>query len=91
MLYLIHYDRKQSKVLSFKEYQDFQHSQAFDDRLALEIEHNIQDGEQEIVLLEAANKQQLKRTHPKYVPASDGEKLLLAGLAVALLAALSRA
>ena len=89
MLFLIHYDRKASKVLNFREYQDGERQRAQQDRFAMEMQHNLRTGDHEIVLLEAADKAQLRKSHPKYVPMSDGEKLFWAGAAALLLAALS--
>jgi hypothetical protein len=88
MLFLVHYDRQKSKVMSFKEYQEADRSIAYQDRLALEIQHNIRGGLQEIVLLEAVDKDQLRKTHPKYVTNSRGETLFIAAAVVGLLALL---
>jgi hypothetical protein len=68
MLFLIHYDRLQTKIVSFTEYKDSERAHANQARLELEIQYNQHNGTQEIVLLEAVNKAQLKKTHPKYVP-----------------------
>jgi hypothetical protein len=89
MLFLIHYDRKNSKVLTRKEYQDNERAIAVQDRLAMERLHNLKGGEQEIVLLEAVDAAQLRKTHPKYVPMPDVERLFWAGAAALLMAALS--
>jgi hypothetical protein len=86
MLFLVHYDRKKSKVVSFKEYQDSQRPLAHQEHLALEMQHNVTDGTQEIVLLEASDKNQLRKTHPKYVTSSNGEILFMAGLVLGALA-----
>lgn len=90
MLYLIHYDRKKSELISRTEYLDSQRELALSDRLSLELEYNQYSGEREIVLLEAENIEQLRRTHSKYAPYSTGEKFFLAALAVGVLALLTR-
>jgi hypothetical protein len=89
MLFLVHYDRKESKVMFFKEYQDSERVLAYQEQLALEMKHNLRDGSQEIVLLEASNKDQLLKTHPKYyVGSTNGEKLFIAALVLGMLALL---
>lgn len=90
MLYLIHYDRKKSQLISRQEYPESARETAFYDRHKLEMQYNQFSGEHEIVLLEAASLEQLRQTHSKYVPYSTGEKLFLTVLAVGLLAALAR-
>lgn len=89
MLFLIHYDRKNMKVLDRREYPNSAREQAFMDRLALEMQHNQKAGDQEIVLLEADNKEQLRKTHPKYVPYTSTEKLFLGVAVIGILAALT--
>lgn len=89
MLFLIHYDRKNLKVLDFREYPDEARSQAFQERLEMEIQLNPKSGDQEIVLLEAESKEQLRKTHPKYVPYSKAEKLFLGVAVIGILAALT--
>ena len=89
MLFLIHYDRKNLKVLDFREYSEAKRAQALQERLALEIQHNPKSGDQEIVLLEAQSKEQLRKTHPKYVPYTSAEKLFLGVAVIGILAALT--
>ena len=79
MFYLVHYDRVQSKVLSFTEFQDSERQQALTKRSELEKKQNHFDSSKEIVLLQAANREELHKTHPKYGhPKTDGEKLFTA-------------
>ncbi len=89
MLFLIHYDRKNMKVLDRREYPDSAREQAFRDRLEWEMQFNQKMGDQEIVLLEADNKEQLRKTHPKYVPYTTTEKLFLGVAVVGILVALT--
>jgi hypothetical protein len=86
MLFLVHYDRKKSKVISFKEYRESERALAYQEHLELEKKHNLHDGSQEIVLLEAVDKEQLKKTHPKYVANTTGETLFMATVVVGVLA-----
>ncbi len=90
MLFLVHYDRKQNKMVSLKEYQEEERQLAYQDRLAMETIHARLDGSQEIVLLEAVNKEQLRQTHPKYVPSTASEKIFLGAAIVGVLALLTR-
>ena len=90
MLFLVHYDRKQNKMVSLKEYQEEERQLAYQDRLAMEKIHARLDGSQEIVLLEAKNKEQLRKTHPKYVPDTMTEKIFLGAAIVGVLALLTR-
>jgi hypothetical protein len=90
MLYLLHYDRAVSKLLFFKEYQDADRSIALNDWRDLEIRHNLQDGSQEVVLLQAQSRDQLRRTHPKYeIPQTTGEKLFVGAVILGVLFALT--
>ncbi len=75
--------------MELREYSDAQRAQAFQDRLSLEMQFNQMAGDQEIVLLEAQSKAQLRETHPKYVPYVTTEKLFLGVAVVGLLAALT--
>ena len=88
MLYLIHYDRASAKLLSSQEYEDAERATALNDRQTLELEHNIFNGNQEVVLLQAKNRDQLRSTHPKYnIPRTTGEELLTAKVIISLTAA----
>ena len=91
MLFLIHYDRKQAKTVFYKEYDDSLRAQAYEDRLRLELTHNILFADQEIVLLEAANQAQLRKTHAKYLKTereANSEKLFWLGAGAVLAAGL---
>lgn len=89
MLFLVHYDRKQNEVLSLKEYQDEEREIAYQDRLAMEKLYARANDAQEIVLLEAVNREQLRQTHPKYVPSTASEKIFLGAAILGALAILT--
>ena len=92
MFYLVHYDRAKSKVLSFKEFPDSERQQALTKRSELEKEQNYFDSNKEIVLLQAANREELHKTHPKYGhPKTDGEKLFTAAAVAAVIVLLAGA
>ena len=68
MIFLIEYDRPTRRTLLFKTFGDDERSAAQDQRLTLELELN-QFGlllDREVVLLEARDEQQLRRTHDRY-------------------------
>ncbi|TAG26887.1 MAG: hypothetical protein EAZ37_06985 [Burkholderiales bacterium] len=90
MLYLVHYDRKENKVVTLKEYQEQERPLAYAARLDMERIYARLDGSQEIVLLEAADKAQLRKTHPKYVPDTTAEKIFLGAAVMGVLALLMR-
>ena len=92
MFYLVHYDRAKSEVLSFKEFPDSQRQQALTKRIELEKNQDHFDSSKEIVLLQAANREELLKTHTKYGnPKTDGEKLFTAVAVAAVILALVRA
>lgn len=92
MFYLVHYDRVKSKVLSFKEFPDSERQQALTKRSELEKKQSHFDSSKEIVLLQAANRVELHKTHPKYGhPKTDGEKLFTAVAVGAVILALTGA
>jgi len=66
MLFLIEYARTAGKIVSFKEYKDPERETAQSDRLALELRLRQRGEEHEVVLLEAASEQALRRTHARY-------------------------
>ena len=87
---LIHHDRASGKLEFFKEYQDTERAAALSDWRDLELKHNFLHGSHEVVLLQAKNRAQLRKTHPKYdIPETTGEKLFTAALIVGLIAALT--
>lgn len=92
MFYLVHYDRAQSKVLSFKAFPDSERQQALTKRFELEEKQNHFDSSKEIVLLQADSREQLYKSHPKYGhPKTDGEKLFTAVAVAAVIFALAGA
>lgn len=66
MIFLIHYDRRNARTLTFKDYAEEQRPQALTDRLDLEIRFNTGEALQEIILLEAPSREDLRQTHAKY-------------------------
>ncbi len=66
MLFLIEYDRQTGKIVTLREYSDSDRLVAESDRLDLEVDlHNV-EREHEVVLLQAASQEALRRTHARY-------------------------
>ena len=66
MIFLIEYDRSQGRIVTFKAFDDSDREKAEDSRLQLELELSRSGTEREVVLLEAATKDALRRTHRRY-------------------------
>lgn len=66
MLFLIEYDRKGGKLLSLQTYSDIQLEKAGEARLAMELKLRSEGIEREVVMLEAASEEALRKTHRRY-------------------------
>ncbi len=66
MIFLIEYDRTRGRIVTFKAFDDVERKNAEDSRLLLEIELGRLGTEREVVLLEAASEEALRRTHRRY-------------------------
>lgn len=66
MIFLIEYNRSEGRIVTFTEFDGAQRRDAEESRLALELDLNRKGIEHEVVLLEAANKDALHRTHQRY-------------------------
>ena len=66
MIFLIEYDRTRGRIVNFKTFNDVERKNAEDLRLQLEIELGRLGKEREVVLLEAASEEALRRTHRRY-------------------------
>ena len=66
MLFLIEYDRSSGEIVTFREFDDSERRKAEDARLEMELELNRLGTEREVVLLEAASEEALRRTHRRY-------------------------
>ena len=71
MIFLIEYDRKAGQVVRFLEFPDEERRKAEDIRLERELALNASRSENEVVLLEARDKQALERTHRRYFATLD--------------------
>jgi hypothetical protein len=66
MIFLMHYDRTAGQIVTLRTFPDSSRQEASEARLALELELKRQGIEHEVVLLEAASEQALRRTHRRY-------------------------
>jgi len=66
MIFLIEYDRRLGKVVTFREFDESSRVEAAKARLELELRRNSEALDREIVLLEAASEAALHRTHRRY-------------------------
>jgi hypothetical protein len=66
MIFLIEYDRAAGQIVTLQTFDPLNKSEAEKARLDLEIALNRQGVEREVVVLEAASEQALRRTHRRY-------------------------
>lgn len=66
MIYLIDYDRSAGHLANMRVFADAASREAEDARLELELQQWHSGLSHEVVLLEAANEEQLRRTHARY-------------------------
>lgn len=66
MIFLIEYNRNQGGIVTFRDFDDSQRLEAEDLRLGLELDLNRKGIYHEVVLLEAASEDALRRTHQRY-------------------------
>ena len=66
MILLIEYDRSQGQIVRSQSFEDSQRREADDLRLQIELELNRTKIENEVVLLEAASEDAIRRTHRRY-------------------------
>ena len=66
MIFLIEYDRAAGHIVTLKTFEPSKRSAAEKARLDLEILLNQQGVEREVVVLEAASEEALRRTHRRY-------------------------
>lgn len=64
--FLIQFDRRLSRLVLFEEYEEGDRKKAVERRFRLELEAAHSGADHEIVLLEAADRALLRRTHTRY-------------------------
>lgn len=71
MIYLIEYDRESDKRVRMVRFQHAERRAAEDERLRLELELLSAGISREVVLLEASNEDELRKTHRRYFERLD--------------------
>ena len=66
MIFLIEYDRPRGELVSIKAFDDYDREAADDERLARELTLHQRGIIREIVLLQAASEEALRKTHRRY-------------------------
>ena len=66
MLFLIEYDRKRGKIVTFRSFHDSEREDANHSRLEKELELHRRGVEREVVILEAPTEAAVRRTHRRY-------------------------
>lgn len=66
MLFLIEYDRLRGEIVSMTTYANEQRDHAHDARLQMELRLRREVAKREVVIMEAANEDALRKTHARY-------------------------
>jgi hypothetical protein len=66
MIFLIEYERRIGKMISFRKFDNAERETAQNARLEMEIDLNRRGIEREVVLLEAETEEDVRRTHRRY-------------------------
>ena len=66
MIFLIQYDRPKGRIVTIKTFENSERLDAENSRLETELDLNRRGMTREVVLLEAASKDALRRTHQRY-------------------------
>lgn len=66
MFFLIEYDRERGRIVTIRSFNNSKGERAEESRLKLELDLNLKGIDNEVVLLEAATEEALKRTHRRY-------------------------
>ena len=66
MIFLMHYDPVNSRIVELRRFSDDERHRAEQERLQLELAHRGERFAHEIVLFEASSEQALRRTHRRY-------------------------
>jgi hypothetical protein len=66
MIFLIEYNRSEGSIVNLRQFENSQRREAEDSRLESELDVNRKGVDHEVVLLEAASEDALRRTHRRY-------------------------
>ncbi len=66
MFFLIEYNRKEGRLVSIESFSDSDRQKAQESRLRLELDLNFRGINNEVVILDAASEEAVRRTHRRY-------------------------
>ncbi len=66
MVFLIEYNKRKGRIVTFREFDDSKRREAENARLEIELDLNRKGVDHEVVLLEAESEAALHRTHRRY-------------------------
>ncbi len=66
MIFLIEYNRSQGRIVTFRNFEDAQRTEAEESRLGIELDLNRKGIDHEVVLLDAHDEDALRLTHRRY-------------------------
>ena len=66
MIFLLEYDRRQGRLVTFRTFDELDRANAEKARLDLELSRDRMQAHREVVLLEAATEDALRKTHRRY-------------------------
>lgn len=66
MQFLIEYNRKEGKLVTYKTYDNSERDRVDQERLELELQRHREGNMTEIVVLQAASEEQIRKTHGRY-------------------------
>jgi CHASE1-domain containing sensor protein len=81
MLFLIEYDRLRGEIVSMTTYADAQREHVDEARLQLELRLRREATKREIVVMEAANEDALRKTHARYFKSAQALAPSASGIA----------
>jgi len=66
MIFLIEYNRREGRAVTFRRFENAERQEAADRRLEIELDLNRRGIDHEVVLLDAASEDALRLTHQRY-------------------------
>jgi hypothetical protein len=72
VIFLIEYNRREGRIVTFEKFQDSERAEAEKIRLDVEVSLARKRMDHEVVLLQAANEDALRRTHGRYFETAQG-------------------
>ncbi len=79
MIFLIEYNRREGRIVTFRDFDDSQRREASDAQLAIELDLFRKGIEHEVVLLQAESEAAIRLTHRRYF--EDLQQILQSGIA----------